>query len=63
VIPLEDVRRLRESLAVPFRDMADDVLSVLGFWMVQVRKGHPLAARGAVKGPMGPAPHARLGSY
>jgi len=63
VIPLEDARRVRKNLAVPFRDMADDVLSVLGFWMVQVRKGHPLAARGAAATPIGPAPHARLGSY
>lgn len=63
VIPLAEVRRVRKNLAVPFRDMPDDVLSVLGFWMVQVRKGHPLASRGAVKGPIGPAPHARLGSF
>lgn len=63
VIPLADVRRVRGSLAVPFRDMSDDVLSVLGFWMVQVRKGHPLAARGLAEGPLRPAPHARLGSY
>jgi SAM-dependent methyltransferase len=63
VIPLEDVRRVRENLAVPFRDMTDDALSVLGFWVVQVRKGHPLASRGPVKVPIAPAPHARLGSY
>jgi SAM-dependent methyltransferase len=62
VIPVADVERVRPSLAEPYRSMTDDALRTLGFWVVQVRRGHPLASRRATL-PLAPAPHDRLGKY
>jgi hypothetical protein len=54
----DEVERVRAELAAPFRDMHD--LSVLGLWLVQVGRGHPLASRPAK---LDPAPHERLSHY
>ncbi len=47
VIPAEAVRAIRGELAPTFRAMPVEELQVLGLWLVQVGRAHPLAARAA----------------
>jgi SAM-dependent methyltransferase len=61
----EAVESVRARLARPFRDMAAEVLSVLGVWLVQVGPRHPLAERAAAIRPedVQRAPLAMLSVY
>lgn len=63
VITKAEAERIRPKLAMPYRDMSGDVLSVLGFWLVQVRSKHPLASRVVETTRLPPAPHADLAPF
>ncbi len=63
VISKEDASQIRPKLALPFRDMTGDVLSVLGFWLVQVKSKHPFASRAIEPKTLDPAPHAELADF
>ncbi len=63
VITKAEAERIRPKLAMPYRDMSGDVLSVLGFWLVQVRSGHPLASRVVETARLSPAPHDELAPF
>ncbi len=63
VISRSEAERIRPRLALPYRDMSPDVLSVLGFWVVQVKPGHPLASRAIHPESLQPAPHDALAPF
>jgi SAM-dependent methyltransferase len=62
-LPKRKVDRIRPKLASPYREMSSDVLSVLGFWVVQVRQDHPLAAQAINPKWLDPAPHDALAPF
>lgn len=63
VISPARVERVRSRLASPFREMPASVLGVLGFWIVLVRQGHPLASRATFPSELPAAPHDALATF
>ena len=63
VVTQAEAERIRPKLAMPYRDMSGEVLSVLGFWLVQVRDKHPLASRVVETASLPPAPHDELAPF
>ncbi len=61
VIAPAEVAQIRSDLAPPFCAVSPEVLRVLGLWLVQVGRAHPLANRALP--PIEPAPHERLSKY
>ena len=62
-LPRSKVDRIRPKLASPYRHMTSDILSVLGFWVVQVREEHPLAKQAIAPDALEPAPHDALAPF